>query len=258
VPVIVATFLFGILSLAGCSMTAWYGGATLAAGSVVRRRLSKPAMRALAASVAAAGFAACAATPDRADPRSDAPEARVQAATPRPDPASYQEALRTWRGADDINAWIGAKFEYDPSRAMLLSETQRERNGRVAIIAPRTFFEAPRGICVDLARFAVETLRIVDARAKPKYLMIEFDPAVIGGNVLRRHWVASFEHDGQLYFFADSKRPGHLAGPYRSTEQFVSEYARYRGRRIVSSRLVDSYERRIRALAVGRPRTQNP
>ena len=126
------------------------------------------------------------------------------------------------------------------------------------ILTPAEFFVAPSGVCVDLARFAVETLRVVDPGATPAYVMIEFDPVAIAGNTLRRHWVVSFRKDGKHYFFADSKRPGHIAGPYESTQEFITEYARYRGRQIVSFREVESYERKARTLAAKRTGDERP
>ncbi len=182
---------------------------------------------------------------------SDAPDASVTRSQSYRQAASYAQSLQLWRDADDINDWIGARFEYDRARAIRLSETQRETQGRMPIHTPQAFFEDPSGVCVDLARFAVETLRQVDPNSRPRYLMIEFDPVSIAGNTLRRHWVAAFERDGQLYFFADSKRPGHVAGPYPDTRTFLSDYARYRGRSVVSFREVESYERRRRAMATG-------
>lgn len=190
-----------------------------------------------------------------ADPRSDAPDGRVVAAIVTPAPPTYEAALRAWRGADDVNAWIGAHFEYDAPRALLLSETQRGA-ARLAIHRPVEFYSAPRGVCVDLARFGVETLRAIDPGAKPVYLMIEFAPLAIAGNVLRRHWLTGFERDGRRYFFADSKRPGHVAGPYDSTRAFLDDYAAYRGRTIVSSREVATYERTTRTLAAKRSREE--
>lgn len=100
--------------------------------------------------------------------------------------------------------------------------------------------------------------RTRDPAAKPMYVMIEFDPVSIGGNTLRGHWVASFERHGRRYFFADSKRLGHLAGPYASTQEFIAEYAQYRGRRIVSFREVESYERKARTPAVRQSRAARP
>lgn len=203
--------------------------------------------------VLAAVLAACAAAPELADPASDAPEARVAPAVPPKPVASYAEALGSWRSAADINAWIGANFEYDPPRALRLSETQRSGSGRLAIHAPGEFFAEPRGVCVDLARFAVETLRAIDPAAGAAYLMIEFDPVSVQGNTLRLHWVATYRSGGLHYVFADSKRPGHLAGPYASLAQFAEEYARYRGRRIVSYLERDSYGKTLRTPAARKP-----
>jgi hypothetical protein len=195
--------------------------------------------------------------PVGADPASDAPEHRVvsgnyQAA------ASYEEALRLWRGAEEVNAWIGAKFEYDMSRAMRLSESQRSQSGSLPIHAPQAFYEQPAGICVDLSRFGVETLRAIAPDSKPAYVMIEFDPVSIAGNTLRMHWLVTFQRDGRHYFFADSKRPGHIAGPYDSVADFIAEYARYRGRDIVTHRLLESYQRRMRTMATRQVRTDSP
>ncbi|HET9205164.1 MAG TPA: hypothetical protein VFO28_02925, partial [Burkholderiaceae bacterium] len=109
----------------------------------------------------------------RADPASDAPESRSLPTRPLVQADTYDEALARWRGADDINAWIGARFQYDMHRALQLSETQRERGGRLPIHAPAAFFAQPHGVCVDLSRFAVETMRRVEPASKPVYLMIE-------------------------------------------------------------------------------------
>ncbi len=204
----------------------------------------------------AALAAGCSAVPQTADPSSDAPEPHAAAPAPFQDAPSWQQALQAWRSAEDVNAWIGARFRYDMARAMQLSETQRQKNARIPIHAPADFFAAPSGICVDLARFGVETLRALDPAARSGYVMIEFDPVTIGANTLRRHWVASFERDGQHYFFADSKRPGHIAGPYASTQQYIAEYARYRGRQIVAYSERDSYERRMRTLATRQERVE--
>jgi hypothetical protein len=206
-----------------------------------------------------------AAAAQNADPASDAPEARSLPATPLRDAtsyANYEEALARWRDADDVNAWIGAHFEYDMQRALRLSETQRERHGRLPIHAPDAFFAAPRGVCVDLSRFAVETLRRIHPASKPSYLMIEFAPASIQGQVLRRHWVARFERqfegNRQLYFFADSKRPGHVAGPYADNAAYIKDYAAYRGRDIVAFRDMQSTDKTTRTLAAKQQRVDRP
>jgi hypothetical protein len=187
---------------------------------------------------------------ERADPASDAPEADRPKIASFKDAATYADALRTWRTAEDMNAWIGARFRYDMPRAMALSESQRRNGASLPIHAPADFFADPSGICVDLSRFAVETLRQVDPTANANYLMIEFAPVTVAGNTLRLHWVASFRRDGSWYFFADSKRPGHMAGPYATVQQFADEYAAYRGRTIVAFRELPSYQRRQRALTV--------
>jgi hypothetical protein len=214
------------------------------------------ALRALCALVVLCGATAAAA--QGADPASDAPETRVRPTAPLHDAANYSEAIARWRDADDVNAWIGAHFEYDMQRALRLSETQRERHGRLPIHAPDAFFAAPKGVCVDLSRFAVETLRHIDPAAKPSYLMIEFAPASIQGQVLRRHWVARFQRDGQFYFFADSKRPGHVAGPYADNAAYIKDYAAYRGREIVAFRDMQSTEKTTRTLAVKQQREDAP
>src|SRR5262249_17391991 len=155
--------------------------------------------------------------PAASDPAFDAPDRRVIVGRPQNEAPSYEEALKQWRNAEDVNAWIGANFEYDTARAVLLSETQRGRRRPIPIHRPDAFVVAPRGVCADLARFAVETLRKIDPEARPVYVMIEFDPVFMAGNTLRRHWLVSFQRDGRRYFFADSKRPGTIAGPYERT-----------------------------------------
>jgi hypothetical protein len=205
---------------------------------------------------------ACVAAPGgnepRADPMSDAPEQRSVARSAAPGPVSYAEALQTWRRPEDLNAWLGERFEYDTARALRLSETQRSRAGTLPIHEPGAFFESPRGVCVDVARFAVESLRAIDPQARASYLMIEFNPVTLSGQTLRRHWVATFERDGQLYVFGDSKRPGHLAGPYADAAAFVADYARYRGREVVAFRQLPTFERQRRQLAKKQARETAP
>ena len=219
-------------------------------------RLQGANMRAMFAPLAAALLVACGTLPDRADPASDAPEARSAGGSPVKEAATYHEVLPLWKNADDLNAWIGAKFQYDMARAMQLSETQRRQGARLPVHRPDAFFAAPSGVCVDLARFAVETLRAVDPAARPVYVMIEFEPVAVAGHTLRRHWIASFQRDGRHYYFADSKRPGHIAGPFAGTDEFIAEYAHYRGREIVAFREMASYERQSRTIAGGQRREQ--
>jgi hypothetical protein len=206
-------------------------------------------MRPFLSSLAAFALIACAIVPPAGDPASDAPDSRPPHLGAVDLPASYAEALGNWRSPIEVNAWIGARFEYDHERALKLSESQRAPGPGVKIHQPEALFDRPAGVCVDLARFAVETLRAVAPAANAAYLMIEFDPVVISGNTLRRHWLVVFEHDGQLYFFADSKRPGHISGPYGTIQEFIDHYAPYRQRRIVSYRALQSYERRLKQQA---------
>jgi hypothetical protein len=75
--------------------------------------------------------------PELADPASDAPEHRRPSSHRlTSDVGSYAEALQVWRTPADVNAWMGARFEYSMARAMLLSETQRSRQGTLPIPPP--------------------------------------------------------------------------------------------------------------------------
>jgi len=162
---------------------------------------------------------------------------------------SYEDALQIWKTSEDINRWIADTFSYDMKRALQLSETQRAKDEKLFIYDPYAFFETKSGMCVDLSRFALETLRRIDPACNPKYLMIEFDPKEIEGNVLRLHWLVSFRRDGKIYFFADSNRPGHIAGPYNNVQVFMNDYEQYRGRKIVAFRELDSYRKQQRTPA---------
>ena len=164
-------------------------------------------------------------------------------------PATYADALTQWRSVEAVNAWIGAHFRYDSNRALRLSPEQLQRLGRADIHAPPDFYAEPMGVCVDLARFGVETLRRVEPALRSAYLMIEFEPVERAGHTLRRHWLALYERDAQFYFFADSKRPGHVAGPYASVADFVADYAAWRGRDVVGYQQLDSHQRRMRQRA---------
>ena len=206
-------------------------------------------MRFFLVPLAMAFVTACTSLPETADPASDAPEGKRPAAAFK-DAATYTEALRLWQAPEDVNAWVGARFHYSMPRAMRLSESQRGKSGPVAIHEPREFFADPSGICVDLSRFAVETLRRINPELNANYLMIEFAPVTIGGNTLRMHWLATFKRDGKHYFFADSKRPGHIAGPYASAHEFIAEYSAYRNRTVVAFRELESYQRKQRARAL--------
>jgi hypothetical protein len=185
-----------------------------------------------------------------ADPASDAPEYPRDTTAAFKAAESYEHALQVWKTPEDISAWIASNFSYDANRAMRLSETQRAKNDDFRIYTPSELFATKVGVCVDLSRFGVETLRGIDPQSDPKYLMIEFAPMHVAGNTLRLHWLVSFKRDGKTYFFADSKRPGHIAGPYKNAADFIRDYEKYRSRKILAFQEVDSYQKRQRARAM--------
>jgi|WetSurMetagenome_2_1015567.scaffolds.fasta_scaffold272471_1 hypothetical protein len=190
-----------------------------------------------------------------ADPFSDAPESAPSPSVPFKAADSYEDALQVWETPEDINAWIAANFAYDMQRALRLGETHKAKDERMSIYTPAEVFDTKTGVCVDLSRFGVETLKQVDPQSDPKYLMIEFDPVQIAGSTLRLHWLVSYKRGGRVFFFADSKRPGHIAGPYDDVLSFIGDYERYRGRRIVAFRELESYQRQRRTEA---PKAEAP
>ena len=178
---------------------------------------------------------------------SDAPVYSRDSANQFKSSETYEQVIQIWKTPEDINEWIAANFSYDMARALQLSETQRERNAQLLIYNPSEFFARKSGVCVDLSRFAVETLRRIDPRTEPKYLMIEFDPIQISGNTLRLHWLVSFKRNGRYFYFADSKRPGYIAGPFNDTQEFINGYAKYRNKKIVSFRELETYQKTRRS-----------
>jgi hypothetical protein len=200
----------------------------------------------------------CSSSLDAANSFSDEPEYTHTVGLPLKVADTYKHALQIWKTAEDVNAWIATNFSYDMARAIQLSETQRRKNGRLSIYHPSVLFESKTGVCVDLARFGVETLRNIDPHTDPKYLMIEFDPMQIRGNTLRLHWLVSFRRDGKNYFFADSKRPGYIAGPYSDLQAFINDYEQYRGRRIVTFRELESCEKQKGTQARKKQRPKSP
>ena len=188
----------------------------------------------------------------------DAPAFERDLSMPYQGADSYGRSLNLWKTAEDINSWIVGSFLYDKVRAIKLSSNKRTKDERIPIYTPSEFFESKAGVCVDLARFGVETLRIIDPNSDPKYLLIEFDPIQIDGNTFRLHWLVSFKRDGMTYFFCDSKRPGYIAGPYKNTEVFISEYERYRGRKIVAHRELESYQKQQKIQSAKARVTESP
>ena len=193
-----------------------------------------------------------------AEPSSDAPEHTRDSTGVFKAADSYDHALQVWKTPEDISAWIASNFSYDTARSMQLSETRRAKDNPFSIYTPSEFFTTKGGVCVDLSRFGVETLRSIDPQSDPKYLMIEFAPMHLAGNILRLHWLASFKRDGQTYFFADSKRPGHIAGPYKDTGEFIRDYEQYRSRKILAFREVESYRKQQRAKALKLKASEKP
>jgi hypothetical protein len=182
----------------------------------------------------------------------DEPAATTAArARPAGAPAEYADALKQWTTPEDVASYVGATFVYDRARALALAEGV-VAGSRPAIHAPAALYAQPQGVCVDLARFGVETLNRLDPRYAARYLMVEFEPVVVQGRTLRRHWVALFERDGRVFAFADSYRPGHVAGPYASVADYVAAYERLRERRIVGWQERTGFERRLRATRVER------
>jgi hypothetical protein len=172
----------------------------------------------------------------------DMPSAGM-AANPRASPHHPVQALQTWRTPEDIAAWAGANFRFDAERALLFSATHRRVGPPPTVADPEAFFDAPAGICLDLARFAVETLRHIDPSVQARYLMIEFEPVLVDGHLLRLHWIATFRRAGHAFFFADSDRPGHVAGPYARSQDFVADYEAFRGRKVLRHLELDSLQR---------------
>lgn len=157
--------------------------------------------------------------------------------------STYEEQVESWNTPEDISRWMGKSFSYDRPRALLLSETQRSKKEKTAIYTPSELYLKRSGVCIDLTRFAVETAKKIDSGLEAKYLMIEFEPIEVDGNILRLHWIATYTKNGKFYFYGDSKRPEFIAGPYESTDQFLKEYEKFRGRKVISHKVLDSFEK---------------
>jgi hypothetical protein len=185
-----------------------------------------------------------------AEDSSDSPEHAYDPKSAFKAAESYEHALLVWRTPEEIAAWTAANFSYDVARSTRFSETQIEKKGPLAIYTPSEFFVIQSGVCLDLSRFAVETLRAIDPQTDAQYVMIEFSPVQVGGNIFRRHWLGSFKRDGKTYFFADSKRPGLIDGPYNNTAEFIREYERYRARKILTLRELGSFQKHQRTPAL--------
>lgn len=176
---------------------------------------------------------------------SDAPEDSRKTHN-APEYPSYSIAIQRWKSINDIAGWMRQHFSYDFSRALDLSETNRGTTKKVAVYPPAELYLKKKGVCVDLARFGVETMRNIFPESNPLYVMIEFTPIIISGKTLRRHWVASYQKEGKYYFFADSKRPGYISGPFNSTDEFMNQYEKYRQREIISFKELNDFKKKRR------------
>ncbi|MEO9484362.1 MAG: transglutaminase-like domain-containing protein [Ekhidna sp.] len=161
---------------------------------------------------------------------------------------SYQEILENWDHVDSVNQWIGKYFGYDMSRALKLGEGSDLRS-KTKILTPEEFYENPNGVCLDLSRFAVETLRKMPQEYEANYLMIEFEPITIKGSTLSKHWIAVYKDQNGLFnFTADSKYPGRKYEGYSDVASFVSEYETLRDRKILRYQIVPTYEKKKKKL----------
>jgi hypothetical protein len=175
---------------------------------------------------------------------SDAPVNQMDSRTTNEDSnISYAQAIQNWKTIEEVNNWIAENFRYDMQRARLLAGSSRQR---ISIYAPAEVFHNKAGVCVDLARFAFETIKMIDPDLDLHYLMVEFEPFKIGNSTFRRHWLVVYQKKELLYVLADSKRPGYLSGPYSHLADFIAEYQTFRKRKIISYKLTDTYRKKLK------------
>ena len=155
---------------------------------------------------------------------------------------SYETALKQWKTLTNVNTWIKENFSYSIERAKQLAENSPTRE-KTGIYSPSELYQLRNGVCIDLTRFAVETINLLDSSKHMQYLMIEFEPIIIDSSVIKKHWMAVYQDSSGYSFLADSKRPGHIAGPYKNVETFITEYQTYRGRKIISWKVLSSYKK---------------
>ena len=155
---------------------------------------------------------------------------------------SYETALKQWKTVTNVNNWIKENFRYSIERAKQLAENSPTRE-KIGIYSPAELYQTKKGVCIDLTRFAVETINLLDTSKHIQYLMIEFEPIIIDGSIIKKHWMAVYQDSSGYYFLADSKRPGNIAGPYKNVDDFVTEYQTYRDRKIISWKVLLSYEK---------------
>lgn len=168
----------------------------------------------------------------------------------------YEQALSHWNSVEDINDWIKANFAYSMDKALNVADPANEKTRRSRILTPVEMFDRKEGICVDLSRFGYESLRRVSPELDPKYLMIEFEPIKRGQSVLRLHWMVIYKKADGYYTFADSNRPGIIAGPYANASSFLKEYETFRGRKVVNHKILDSYQKPTKKRKMKQPRSK--
>jgi hypothetical protein len=142
-----------------------------------------------------------------------------------------------------VNNWIKNNFRYSIERAKQLAENSSTR-GKTPIYSPVELYQIKEGVCIDISRFAVETINIIDTSKHVQFLMIEFEPIIIDSSILKKHWIAIYQDSSGYYLLADSKRPGHIAGPYKNVDDFIAEYQIFRDRKIISWKILPGYEKR--------------
>lgn len=158
---------------------------------------------------------------------------------------TYDQVLQQWKTISDVTHWIGENFRYDMDRAKQLAENSPTRE-KISIYTPAELYQAKNGVCIDLSRFATETINLIDSSKHVQYLMIEFEPLVINGSIIKKHWMAVYQDSSGYHFLADSKRPGYVVGSYKNVEDFITEYQAFRERKIVSWKILMSYERKFK------------
>ncbi len=176
---------------------------------------------------------------------SDAPADSLQRTT-NLSTISYEAALKKWKKVSDVNEWIKAHFSYSLERAKELAENSPGRE-KTDIYLPAELYQSGKGVCIDVSRFAVETMRTIDPSSDVNYLLIEFEPINIDGFIIKKHWLAVSKDSTGYHVFADSKRPGYMAGPYQQLEEFIIPYQQYRERKIISWKLLPSYQKKKKA-----------
>jgi hypothetical protein len=158
---------------------------------------------------------------------------------------SYREALKRWKTARHVNYWIAQNFEYDMQRAMALASNSETR-GETNIYRPDELYLYKKGTCIDLSRFAFETIQAINPTVNVKYLMINFEPLQIANRTFRRHWMVVYKKNDKLYTMADTKRPGHISGPHDDIADFIAEYEQFRKRRILSYKITNTYRKKLK------------